>query len=68
MADEVDRAQEFIELEASWRKPDLTLEAEATGFCLYCEEELTPPSINGIARRWCDADCATDYKRFGGRG
>lgn len=32
---------------------------QATGFCLWCEEEVE------VGRRFCDADCRTDYERFG---
>jgi hypothetical protein len=28
----------------------------ATGFCLWCGEELDPP------RRWCNAECRDDWQ------
>ena len=33
--------------------PDL----KATGFCLWCDEEIDS------GRRWCNADCREDYER-----
>jgi hypothetical protein len=53
MADVVDQANdlvsisdEFALMEIRSRKP----EAEETGFCLLCGEEVPP------GRRWCDAE------------
>lgn len=59
MADEADLAQANSELDDLIRrkytkKP--ALEAEATGECLNCYEPLE------FGRRWCNADCQSDWE------
>lgn len=58
MADEVDRSQQDIEFLAQIVKPNLQKEAEPTGYCLFCGEEITEPN-----RRWCDAYCRDNWQR-----
>ena len=53
MADELDRAQQDIEFLAQVTKPNLELEAEATGYCLFCGEKI----IDDPQRRWCSFEC-----------
>lgn len=61
MSDDADRSQDRMELEDSIRriytkKP--ALEAEATGSCLNCGEDLTT-----LGQRWCDAACREDWQK-----
>ena len=56
--DDADRAQEQAEaLEAARRKVPHAAEAEATGFCLWCDARLVPN------QRWCSAECRDDHMR-----
>ena len=32
---------------------------KATGFCLWCEEDV------GVGRRFCSKDCSDDYDKYG---
>lgn len=61
MGDDADRSQDRMEHEENIRrmytkKP--TLEAEATGACLNCGEDLTV-----LGQRWCDAECREDWQK-----
>lgn len=60
MADELDRASGYEELErlSAFNKISKRpmKEAEATGCCLYCGEAL-PGDL-----RWCDAECRDDWE------
>ena len=58
MADEADRSQQDIEFLLQVTKPNLKKEAEPTGFCLFCGEE-----VKEINRRWCDAVCRDLWQR-----
>ena len=56
--DDADRAQEQAEaLEAALRKVPHAAEAEATGFCLWCDARMVP------GQRWCDSGCRDDWRR-----
>lgn len=56
--DDADRAQEQAEaLEAAWRKVPHAAEAEATGFCLWCDARMAP------GQRWCSAECRDDHMK-----
>lgn len=60
MSDEADMTQDRLELEDKIRKKYTVRpvkEAEATGFCLNCGEDL-PTTM-----RWCDADCQSDWQK-----
>ncbi len=35
--------------------------AEATGFCLECDELIVPTVVG---QRWCDKDCRDDWQRW----
>ena len=59
MSDEADRSQDRMEREDTIRrlyarKP--ALEAEPTGSCLNCGEDM-----HELGQRWCDADCREDW-------
>jgi len=59
VADLADVANDLIDSERSAlaaRAAAAPPEAEATGFCLYCEEPLAAP------RRWCDAACCRGWE------
>jgi len=60
MADELDRASDYEELErlSAFNKVSKRplKEAEATGYCLYCGEGLS----NNL--RWCNAECRDDWE------
>jgi hypothetical protein len=61
MADDADLAQARAEREEDQRrryKPASQLEAEATGFCLYCQTKLPKP------KRWCDSYCLKDWETY----
>ena len=57
--DTIDRAQKELEAYAELvKRPDPNRkDAECTGFCLYCGERLPK------GKRWCDADCHTDWEK-----
>lgn len=61
MADQFDRASELEELErlSSLNRhfKHAKQSAVATGYCLYCEEELSD------GRRWCNAECRDDWEK-----
>lgn len=60
MADELDRAQKDIEfLEQIQSHPEVKLEAEPTGYCLFCGEKI----IDDPHRRWCSFDCMKMWER-----
>lgn len=59
MSDDADRSQDRMEQEDKLRrlytkKP--ALEAEATGACLNCGEDM-----HELGQRWCDAYCREDW-------
>lgn len=60
MADEFDRASELEELARisalNYHQKNLAPSVQATGYCLYCGEELDD------GRRWCDASCRDDWE------
>ena len=56
--DDADRAQEAMEvLDAARSRTVHAAEAEATGFCLWCDARLLPN------QRWCDSACRDDHMR-----
>ena len=56
--DDADRAQEAMEvLDAARGRPVHAAEAEATGYCLWCDARMAPN------QRWCDAACRDDWRR-----
>lgn len=56
--DDADRAQEAMEaLDAARGRPVHAAEAEATGYCLWCDARMVPN------QRWCDAACRDDWRR-----
>ena len=55
--DTIDRAQKDIEVFNSLMHADLHKDAEETGYCLWCGEEMEE------GRRWCDADCRNRWQR-----
>ena len=56
--DDADRAQEAMEvLDAARSRPVHAAEAEATGYCLWCDARLVPN------QRWCSAECRDDHMR-----
>jgi hypothetical protein len=60
MADEIDLADDIIStmLTAQIEKARKQQEtAQATGFCLHCDEPITE-----LGRRWCDSDCRDDWE------
>lgn len=62
MADEVDIAQERMELEYRYARlaaQHFRAEASATGECLWCGEALED------GRRWCNAECRDSWERWG---
>lgn len=65
MADQFDLASEYEELERiscmNRLKSRNQPEAKATGFCLYCEEEVKD------GRRWCCPECRDEWEKEQGR-
>lgn len=64
MADEADIGSDLSENERAYRESEIRrkaskLEAESTGYCLSCEEELPE-----LGRRWCDAECRDMWERL----
>lgn len=62
MADEVDIAQEQMELEYRYARlaaQHFREEVSATGECLWCGEALED------GRRWCNAECRDSWERWG---
>ena len=61
MSDIIDKANELVEQTDSLAlkaiRAKLKPEAEFTGECLWCSEELQAP------RRWCDADCRDAWEK-----
>lgn len=61
MSDIIDNANDLVALTDSLAvraiRENLKPEAEATGFCLWCEAEVKEP------KRWCDADCRNDWEK-----
>ena len=56
--DDADRAQEAMEvLDAARSSTVHAAEAEATGYCLWCDARMAPN------QRWCDAACRDDWRR-----
>ena len=56
--DDADRAQEAMEvLDAARSRTVHAAEAEATGFCLWCDARMVP------GQRWCDSGCRDDWRR-----
>lgn len=55
MSDIIDNANDLVELTDGLAlkaiRNNLKPEAEFTGQCLWCEEDVESP------KRWCDADC-----------
>lgn len=63
MADEVDLAQEFMELglaDAIRRASTPIFTAKGTGSCLFCKE----PVGDGV--RWCGVECRDGYQKLTG--
>ena len=64
MSDEVDVSNDkwdwFVSMMVSSAR-HRTTEAEATGECLFCSEELPE------GRRWCDADCRDGWQKLKGK-
>ena len=58
MPDELDNIQDRLEKDEELRRKYTPKPAEikVTGRCLYCNAEIDKD------RRWCDADCRTDYE------
>ena len=58
MPDELDAIQDRMEQEEELRRKytPKPIPIKATGRCLYCNAQLEDD------RRWCDADCRTDYE------
>lgn len=56
--DELDIIQDRLEKDEELRRKYTPKPAEikGTGRCLYCNAEIDKD------RRWCDADCRTDYE------
>jgi hypothetical protein len=64
MSDEVDVSNDRWDLFVSMRITNAQrypAEAEATGECLFCGEELPEH------RRWCDADCRDGWQKLEGQ-
>ena len=61
MADLADIAQKRMEVEERLRRINTAPEAEATGCCLNCDTPLAE------GRRWCDAECLEDWRRWSKR-
>jgi hypothetical protein len=61
MSDIIDNANDLVELTDALAvkaiRSNLKPEAEATGECLWCCEELVAP------KRWCDADCRDAWEK-----
>jgi hypothetical protein len=68
VADIIDHANDIAELnlQAELAAALKHTGPKATGYCLYCEEQLhndleiemiEADQFIGMARRWCDADC-----------
>ena len=61
MSDIIDNANDLVALAEDTAlkniRANLKPEAEYTGECLWCSEELPKP------KRWCDADCRNDWER-----
>ena len=56
--DDADRAQEAMEvLDAARSRTIHAAEAEATGYCLWCDARLAPN------QRWCSAECRDDHMK-----
>ena len=55
--DEIDRANQDIEFYEKHRRTQYKKEAEPTGYCLFCGEELTGN------KRWCDAECRNFWEK-----
>ena len=61
--DEADAGNEMAEkLQAAYMAVRKEPGPAANGTCHYCREEVTGD------KRWCDADCMTDYFRVKTRG
>jgi hypothetical protein len=64
MGDEADRADALIEMVAGCAiaaARQALPDAQATGACLWCGDEVS------AGRRWCDADCRDDWERYRAR-
>ena len=67
--DEIERAQLETEkflatsLHKHQQKQAKQPGAQATGYCLNCEEPLTQSPQQSRAPRWCDADCRDDWEQ-----
>lgn len=57
MADEIDKANEHIEMELALLVRRRRATIHPVGFCYYCETRLREGLL------FCDTDCATDYER-----
>lgn len=61
MSDIIDKANDLVEQTDSMAlravRAKLKPEAEPTGYCLACGEDVAPP------RRWCDADCRDMWEK-----
>ena len=66
--DQIDLANQLAELDlqSNLAKSSKVTGPKATGFCLYCEEQLHTDAevemidageYQGLGLRWCDADC-----------
>ena len=61
LADLADCEQIHTDLAIAAARSSSTPELKATGSCLWCEEKVSE------GRRFCDADCAWDYQKRGGK-
>ena len=61
MSDIIDDANNLVALAEDTAlkniRANLKPEAEFTGECLWCSEEVISP------KRWCDADCRNDWEK-----
>lgn len=60
MADIIDHANDWVEQCAEIAQKDIRnrpMEANSTGYCLYCEEVVPQ------GKRWCDGDCRDGWER-----
>lgn len=56
--DEADRAQQDQEFYARIQQTKPKKEAEPTGYCLFCGEEILDKQ-----RRWCDVSCRDAWEK-----
>ena len=56
--DEIDRANQDMEFYEKHRGTQYKKEAEPTGYCLFCGEELFDSK-----KRWCDFECMSLWEK-----